>query len=88
MFNGRPVSQAYGRLEEQIMLSPITNRKKRMFFSAIINPQQLVIMTEAFEDHCHVHSIVNESARENTAHLVMLFFQSGARTVEEIKAGL
>ena len=59
-----------------------------MFFSAIIKPEQLVIMTEAFEDHCHVHSIVNESARESTAHLVMLLFQSGARTVKEIRAGL
>jgi hypothetical protein len=75
-------------LEEEITLSLITKRGRRMFFSAIIKPEQLVIMTEAFEDHCHVQSIVNESARENTAHLVMLLFQSGARTVEEIKAGL
>ena len=59
-----------------------------MFFSAFIKPEQLVIMTEAFEDHCHVHNIVNESARENTAHLVMLLSQSGANTVEEIRAGL
>ena len=57
-------------------------------FPEIANPEDLAAMTEAFESHCLRHNIVDETARSNTAKHVMLLFDGGAKTVEELKAGL
>jgi hypothetical protein len=57
-------------------------------FTGTADPEQLAIMSEAFEDHCLEHNIVDEYARTDTAQLVILLFNGGARTVEEIKARL
>ena len=57
-------------------------------FDGTANPEQLAIMTEAFEAHCLEHNIVDEYARVDTAQLVILLFEGGATTVGEINAGL
>ena len=57
-------------------------------FAGTANPEQLAIMTEAFESHCLEHNIVDEYARTDTAQLVILLFEGGATTVGEINAGL
>jgi hypothetical protein len=57
-------------------------------FTGTADPEQLAIMSEAFEDRCLEHNIVDEYARTDTAQLVILLFNGGARTVEEIKARL
>jgi hypothetical protein len=80
---------AHGRLEEENPLSPDTKGGSKMFpFTGTANPEQQAIMTEVFEDHCLQHSIVDEYARTDTAQLVILLFDGGARTVEELKARL
>ncbi len=45
-------------------------------------------MSEAFDSHCLAHNIVDEDARSHVAHLVMLLLEGGAKTVEELNAGL
>ena len=52
------------------------------------NPEELVIMTEAFDGHCLKHNIVDDRAKEHAAHLVTLLFGRGAETVDELRAGL
>jgi hypothetical protein len=57
-------------------------------FTGTANPEQSAMMTEAFEDYCLQHNIVDEYVRTDTAQIVILLFNGGARTVEELKAGL
>ena len=57
-------------------------------FTGTTNPEQLAVMTEVFEDHCLQNDIVEEYARTDAAQLVILLFDGGARTVEELKARL
>ena len=57
-------------------------------FTGIANPEQLAVMTEAFEGHCLQHNIVDKHARTDTAQVVILLFEGGATTVEELKARL
>jgi hypothetical protein len=57
-------------------------------FISTANPQDSSIMMEAFESHCLQHNIVDETARTKTARLIMLLFQGGATTAEDLKAGL
>jgi hypothetical protein len=57
-------------------------------FIGSANPEQLATMTEAFDSHCLEHSIVDETDRSSTAQLVLLLFEGGAKTVEELKAEL
>ena len=45
-------------------------------------------MSDAFDGHCLQHNIVDETEKSNNAKLVMLLFDCGARTVDEIRAGL
>ncbi len=45
-------------------------------------------MSEAFDSHCLAHNIVDEDAKSNVAHIVMLMFEGGAKTVEDLKVGL
>ena len=72
MMSSRPVLTAHGRLEEENTLSPDTKGGSRMFpFAGTANPEQLAIMTEAFEAHCLEHNIVDEYARTDTAQLVI-----------------
>ena len=52
------------------------------------NPEELAVMSAAFDNHCLQHNIDDEDARSHVAHLVMLLFEGGAKTVEELKAGL
>ena len=80
---------AHGRLEEENRLSPDTKGGSRMFpFTGTANPEKLAVMTEVFEDYCLQHNIVEEYARTDAAQLVLLLFDGGARTVEELKARL
>ena len=46
------------------------------------------MMSEAFESHCPSHGITDETARTKIARFVMLLFQGGATTVEDLRAGL
>ena len=57
-------------------------------FTGTANPEQLAIMSEAFEQHCLLHGIVDETDRSQIAQLIVLMFQGGARSVEELRAGL
>ena len=57
-------------------------------FTGTANPEELAIMTKAFEDHCLVHNVVHERDRDDVARLITLLCQGGAGTVEEIRAGL
>ncbi len=57
-------------------------------FIGSANPEELAVMTEAFDNHCLAHNITDEDSRSYVAHLVMLLFEGGAKTVEEFKAGL
>jgi hypothetical protein len=52
------------------------------------NPDELAILSEAFESHCLSHNVVDEDARDHVARLVVLLFEGGAKTVAELKAGL
>ena len=89
MMSSRPVLTAHGRLEEENTLSPNTKGRKRMSpFLGTANPEQLAIMSEAFDGHCLQHGIVGETDRSDIARLVMLLFEGGAKSVEELKAGL
>ena len=36
-------------------------------FTGTANPEQLAVMTEAFEGHCLQHNIVDKNARTDTA---------------------
>jgi hypothetical protein len=89
MVSSRPVLTAHGRLEEETTLSLNSKGGSRMSpFTGFANPEQQAVMTEVFEDHCLQHNIVDEYARTDTAQLVILLFDGGARTVEELKARL
>ena len=58
-----------------------------LFFSTA-DPEQLAIMSEAFDSHCLTHNIADDYAKSNLAHHLMLMFEGGAKTAEELKAGL
>jgi hypothetical protein len=45
-------------------------------------------MSEAFDQHCLQHGIADEAVRSHIAQLVMLLFEGGAKTVEDLTAGL
>jgi hypothetical protein len=55
-----------------------------MLFTGIANPAQLEVMTDALNVHCIKHNIVNADDRAAAAQRVMLMFNSGARTVEQL----
>ena len=57
-------------------------------FPGTANPEELAIMTEAFDSHCLAHNIVDEADRTQIAILVMMLFEGGATTANELKAGL
>ena len=57
-------------------------------FTGIANPEELAIMTEAFEAYCLQHSIVDKHVRTDTAQIVIFLFQGGANTVDELKVAL
>ena len=39
-------------------------------------------------DHCRQHNIVDETGRTKTARLIMMLFQGGATSVDDLEAGL
>ena len=43
---------------------------------------------KVFDSHCVQHGIVHEASRSNIAHHIMRLFEGGAKTIEELKAGL
>ena len=49
-------------------------------FIGTANPEELAIMSEAFDGHCLQHNLMDETDKSNTAHLVMLVFEGGAKT--------
>ena len=60
----------------------------RMRFTETANPKQLAIMTNAFDNYCLVRNIIDDNGKEDAARLIFLLFEGGARTAEEIRAGL
>ena len=59
-----------------------------MHLTETANPEQLAIMTNAFDNYCLVRNIIDDNGKEDAARLIFLLFEGGARTVEEIRAGL
>jgi hypothetical protein len=59
-----------------------------LFEGTIANPEQLAVMEAALEAHCLARNIDDASDKEYVAHLIVLMFSGGARTVEEFRAGL
>ena len=57
-------------------------------FPEIVDAEELAIMSEAFENHCLAHRIVDENARTDVAVHVMSLFKGGAKTVEEFTKAL
>ena len=55
-----------------------------LLFTGIANPAQLEVMTTALNVHCIAHNILDEQDRADAAQRVMLMFNSGARTVEQL----
>ena len=59
-----------------------------LFYGTIAYPEQLAVMEEALEAYCLAHNIDNENDMEHFAHLIIMMFEGGACTVDEIRAGL
>jgi hypothetical protein len=57
-------------------------------FSTGANPEQLAILTKAFDDYCQAHSIAEDADRESVAFVVMALFGGGATTPRRLKAAL
>ena len=58
------------------------------FFTGAANPEELAIMTEAFDSHCLARNIVAEADKTQIAILVLMLFEGGATTIPELKVGL
>jgi hypothetical protein len=59
-----------------------------MFSTTIADPEQLSVLTKAFDDYCFAHNIADEVGRDDVARCVIVIFEGGAKTAEEIRAGL
>ena len=59
-----------------------------MFDGTVANSEELALMGEAFEKYCLSRNIVAQSDREYVALQIVLIFKGGARTVDELIAGL
>jgi hypothetical protein len=59
-----------------------------MRFTDTADREQLAIMTNAFDNYCLARNIIDDNDKEYAARLIFLLFEGGARTVEEIRAGL
>ena len=59
-----------------------------MLYAGIADPEQLAVMTEALEAHCLAHDINDANHKEYVAQLIIVMFEGGARTFEELRAGL
>jgi hypothetical protein len=59
-----------------------------LFGGTFAGPEQLAVMEEALEAYCLAHNIKSEGDKEYIAHLIILMFEGGAKTVEEMTAGL
>jgi hypothetical protein len=59
-----------------------------MFFTGIADHEQLSVLTKAFDDYCFAHNIADEAGRDEVARLVIMIFEGGAKTAEEIRSGL
>ena len=52
------------------------------------NPEELAILSEAFDEYCLARNVIDDNGKEDAASMIFLLFEGGARTVEEIRAGL
>ncbi|MET0939864.1 MAG: hypothetical protein ABWY13_00725 [Mesorhizobium sp.] len=59
-----------------------------MPFPGIAYPDDLSVMQEVIEGYCLANNIADETGRDEVARLVMMIFEGGATTAEEIRAGL
>ena len=59
-----------------------------MDFPSIIDPEQLTILAKTFDDYCFVCGITDDPSKEAIASLIVMLFQNGLRTAEELKAAL
>ena len=59
-----------------------------LFAGTFAGPEQLAVMQEALEAYCLANNIDNATEKEYIAHLIILMFEGGADTVEEMMAGL
>jgi hypothetical protein len=59
-----------------------------MRFKGTADPEQLAIMTKAFDDYCLARNITADAERDYAAHLIMWLFIDGAKSADEIRARL
>ena len=52
------------------------------------NPEQLAILSEAFDEYCLVRNVIDDNGKEDAARMIFLLFEGGARTAEEIRLRL
>ena len=64
------------------------SRRRSMPFPGIAYPDDLSVMQEVIEGYCLANNIADETGRDEVARLVMMIFEGGATTAEEIRAGL
>ena len=59
-----------------------------MRFTETANPEQFGNHDECLRLYCLVRNIIDDNGKEDAARLILLLFEGGARTVEDIRAGL
>jgi hypothetical protein len=60
-----------------------------MPFRDITDPEQLAMLTAVLNDLCHDAGIEPDSPeREDAAYMMMRYYWSGCRTVDQLKAAL
>jgi hypothetical protein len=71
------------------MLSPQHGKESAMFFSGIVNPKQLAILTRALDDYCEANRIAaNSPDRSDAGKMIMTLYEQGWRTRDELRAML
>ena len=53
-----------------------------------ISPEELQTLTAALERHCHDHGIEAGEEHQSLTRLVMTFYHSGMRNIEELTKAL
>jgi hypothetical protein len=54
----------------------------------IANSSDLGIMSEALEGYCFRHDIADQTVRADIARLVLMLFENGAKTVDDLTEAL
>lgn len=59
-----------------------------MPFTGIANPEQLIVLSEVVDEFCRSRAIVDASEREYVGQLVLLLYQRGTASLDDLLAGL